>query len=76
MKQSDYEMILACIAHGAPALADRLVNSLNTLIETNNTTTNELKATKAELEKHEAAKKDAEKATNEVANKQPINKVK
>lgn len=36
MKQADYEIILACIQHGAPALAPQLVPALNNTIENSN----------------------------------------
>ncbi len=36
MRQQDYEMIIACIQHGAPALAQVLINALNQVIESSN----------------------------------------
>lgn len=36
MRQQDYEMIIACIQHGAPALAQVLINALNQVIEGSN----------------------------------------
>ena len=36
MRQQDYEMIIACIQHGAPALAQVLINALNQVIEDSN----------------------------------------
>lgn len=33
MNQSNYEVIIACIQHGAPALATSLINSFNSVIE-------------------------------------------
>lgn len=32
MRQSDYETIIQCIQHGAPAIANTLVNSFNETI--------------------------------------------
>lgn len=36
MNQNDYATIIACIQHGAPALADKLILGLNTVVEGNN----------------------------------------
>lgn len=36
MNQNDYATIIACIQHGAPALAEKLISGLNTIVEGNN----------------------------------------
>lgn len=36
MKQRDYEVILACIQYGAPALAQPLIDALNSVINDSN----------------------------------------
>lgn len=36
MKQDDYEIVINCINHGAPALSARLIQSLNNVVENSN----------------------------------------
>lgn len=68
MKQADYEILIACVNFGAPALAPSLITSLNKVVENSNSWTNEQRrladeAHKAEIQKAEEAKK-AEKGSN------------
>lgn len=62
MNQSSYEIILACIQHGAPALSTSLTNSFNSVIEKANKYT-EIK------QQEEEARRKAEVAKNEEAAK-------
>jgi len=59
MNQKDYDIIVACIQHGVPALATSLINSLNTIVEKANQLT-ELQRQQAETaHKAEVAKTEA-----------------
>ena len=50
MRQQDYETIIACIQHGAPAMAQQLIGALNNAVES----VNELR----ELKRKQEAKAD------------------
>lgn len=70
MRQDDYEIILSCIQHGAPALYTRLVTSLNKVIESDNRLA-ELKR----IEADKARKAEAEKAIKKTTRVPKVKKV-
>lgn len=57
MRQQDYEMIIACIQHGAPALASLLIGAFNQVVENSN----ELRELKRGLEAEKASTKQPPK---------------
>lgn len=74
MDQNNYETIVSCIKHGAPALANTLVNSLNTVVENSNRLNEMHRLQREEARKKEEIRKDAllkRKAKRKAAISQP-----
>ena len=67
MTQSNYEIIIACIQHGAPALAGQLIQSFNNVIEKAN------QLTELKRQEEEAAKKASIVKAEEAAKTTPAN---
>lgn len=70
MRQSNYDNIIKCIQHGAPALAGELITDLNQTVEESNKWQQEQRriveeAHKAEVLKAEEAKKPKAKSEKE-----------
>lgn len=67
MRQQDYETIVACVKHGAPALEVPLITALNTVIENSNLHIEQQRKDAELARKLEAAKQkkaqDAQKET-------------
>lgn len=60
MDQNNYNLIMSCIQHGAPAVAPQLVQALNTVVEKANQFVELQRVKREEQRKVEEAKKDAE----------------
>ncbi len=58
MKQSNYDAIIKCIQHGAPAMADELITDLNQTVQLSNERIVEMQ----QAREAEAAAKSAEAA--------------
>lgn len=57
MRQDDYDVIMSCIQYGAPALAPKLAQSFNNVVEKANQLT-ELQRLETERARKELATKD------------------
>ena len=56
MRQQDYETIIACIQHGAPAMAQQLISALNNVVESANELRELKRKQEAEANKEAKAK--------------------
>ena len=56
MRQQDYETIIACIQHGAPARAQLLISALNNVVESANELRELKRKQEAEANKEAKAK--------------------